>query len=169
MQLRNIRAFAIAAVLAGASSLRAQAAPASPPAQPTDAQVAAAVDTMRTEVAAARKQTVAENMNLTPDEATRFWPVYEAYRAEIKKAKDSEWMVVQAYAKNYTAMTDSVAQRLIGEWMKGKTAEQTIRSSYVPKFAAAVPWTKVARYFQIENRLDAMLDVARARQIPLVK
>ena len=180
MQVRSIRSLAIIAAIAGASMLRAQAAPAPAPApapaaapaaaqQPTDAQVAAAVDTLRTEVAAARKQTVAENMNLTPDEATKFWPVYDTYRAEMKKLKDAEWAVVQSYSKNYTAMSDSVSQRLLGEWMTSKTAQQALRVSYMPKFGAAVPWAKAARYFQIEARLDAMLDLARARQIPLVK
>ena len=174
MQFRPFRTLAVMAVIAGASTLRAQAAPAPAPApaaaqQPTDAQVAAAVDTLRTEVAAARKQTVAENMNLTPDEATKFWPVYDTYRAEMKKLKDAEWAVIQAYAKNYTSMSDSVSQRIVNEWMTSKTAQQALRASYAPKFAAAVGWTKAGRYLQIENRLDALLDLARAKQIPLAK
>jgi hypothetical protein len=154
---------ALAAVTA-AASLHAQAAP-----QPTPQQVTAAIDTLRTEVASARKQTVAQNMVFTDAEATKFWPVYDAYRAEMKRIKDGEWMVIQSYAANYGMMQDSVAQRLTMQWMNGKKAEQDLRMSYLAKFAAAVPWTKVARYFQIENKLDVMLDYARASQIPLVK
>jgi Spy/CpxP family protein refolding chaperone len=172
MQFRPFRTLALLAVIAGASTLRAQAAPAAAPApapKPTDAQVAAAVDTLRTEIAAARKQTVAENMNLTADEATKFWPVYDTYRAEMKKLKDAEWAVIQAYAKNYTMMSDTVSQRIVNEWMTSKSAQQALRASYAPKFAAAVGWTKAGRYLQIENRLDALLDLARAKQIPLAK
>ena len=169
MKHLNIRALAFVALFAGASALRAQAAPAPQPApqQPTDAQVAAAVDTLRTEVAAARKQTVAENMVLTPDEATKFWPVYDAYRADMKKLKDAEWAVIQGYAKNYASMSDSASQRLVGEWMTSKSAQQALRASYAPKFASTIGWTKTGRYLQIEARLDALLDLARAKQIPL--
>lgn len=161
----HIRSLALVAAIAGASLLQAQAATS----QPTAAQTDAAVDTLRTEIAAARKQTVAENMTLTPDEATKFWPVYDAYRADMKKLKDAEWAVIKSYAANYTMMSDSVARRLVGEWMTSRTAQQALRTSYVPKFGAAVPWVKVGRYFQIEARLDALLDLARAKQIPLGK
>lgn len=174
MQSRSIRFLALVAVIAGAATLRAQAAPApapapAPAAQPTDAQVAAAVDTLSTEIAAARKQTVAENMNLTPDQATKFWPIYDGYRAEMKKLKDAEWAVVLGYAKNYKSMADSVSRRLVNEWMTSRSAQQALRASYAPKFAAAVGWTAAGRYLQIETRLDALLDLARANKIPLAK
>ena len=169
MQSRSFRSLAFVALIAGASMLRAQAAPAPAPApKPTDAQITAAADTMRMEVAAARKQTVAENMNLTPDEATKFWPVYDQYRGEMKTLKDGEWAVIMGYAKNYAMMSDSTAQRLVTEWMTNETAQQALRASYAPKFAAAVGWIKTGRYFQIETRLDALLSLARAKQIPLV-
>jgi hypothetical protein len=165
------RLAAAVAAITLASTIQAQAAPAPQPAaaQPTPQQVTAAIDTLRTEIASARKQTVAQNMTLTDQEATGFWPVYDAYRADMKKAKDAEWAVIQAYAQNYGMMSDSVAQRLIGQWMDSRKRQQELRAAYVPKFAAVIPWTKVARYFQIENKLDVMLDFARSRQIPLVK
>jgi Spy/CpxP family protein refolding chaperone len=164
---RTVSAFALMFVSAAAVS--AQAAPAAAPAAPTQAQVSAAIDTMRMEVAAARKQTVALNMNLTSDQATKFWPVYDAYRAEMKKAKDSEWMVVQKYAETQKMMNDSTAQVLMTSWMATRKAQMDLRASYVPKFAAVIPWMQVARYFQIENKLDVMLDYQRTKVIPLVK
>ncbi len=168
---RTVSAFALMFVSTAAVSAQAMtpAAPASAPAAPTQAQVSAAIDTMRMEVAAARKQTVALNMNLTPDQATKFWPVYDAYRADMKKAMDSEWMAIQKYAENYKTMNDSIAQNLMSSWMASRKAQMDLRVSYVPKFAAAVPWMQVARYFQIENKLDAMLEMQRTKVIPLAK
>jgi hypothetical protein len=74
MLRRSASALALLAVVASFAAAQAApaAAPAAPPAaaKPTTAQTKAAIDTMRMEIAAARKQTVALNMNLTPDEAT---------------------------------------------------------------------------------------------------
>ena len=173
MTSRSLRLIALLAIAAAAPTLRAQQPAAQPtmqPAsqQPTAQQVQMAVDTMRSEIASARKQTVAQNMNFTDAEATKFWPVYDAYRADMKKAKDGEWMVVQQYAKNIGNMNDSIAQSLMNHWMASRKEQMDLRASYVPKFVAAVGWMKAARYFQIEEKLDAMLDFARAKQIPLV-
>jgi Spy/CpxP family protein refolding chaperone len=173
MLRRSASALALLAVVASFAAAQAApaAAPAAPPAaaKPTTAQTKAAIDTMRMEIAAARKQTVALNMNLTPDEATKFWPVYDAYRAEMKTARDGEWAMLHDYAQHYTMMTDSVAQRLMNGWMTSRKAQLDLRATYVPKFAEAVGWKKAARYFQIENKLDVMLDYARSKEIPLTK
>jgi hypothetical protein len=108
-------------------------------------------------------------MNLTPDQATKFWPVYDAYRAEMKKAKDSEWTVIQMYAASQTTMNDSIAHSLMNTWMASRKAQVELRTSYVPKFGAAVPWKLVARYFQIEEKLDVLLEYQRSKVIPLVQ
>ena len=173
MLRRSASAFALLTVVASFAAAQAApaAAPAAPPAaaKPTKAQTKAAIDTMRMEIAAARKQTVALNMNLTPDEATKFWPVYDAYRADMKTARDGEWNMLHDYAQHYTAMTDSIAQALMGHWTDSRKAQMDLRANYVSKFAEAVGWKKTARYFQIENKLDIMLDYARSKEVPLVK
>jgi len=174
MTHRSLRLAAIAAAVAALPALYAQQAasmqPAPQPAQqPTQQQVAAAIDTMRLAVASARKQTVAQNMTFTDAEATKFWPVYDAYRAEIMKAQNGEWEVITAYAQNQAKMSDSLAQRLMGIWMNSKKQEEDVRAAYVPKFVAAIGWLKTARYYQIENKLDVMLGYARSLKIPLVQ
>ena len=174
MSRRTIRFIALTAAAAVVPALRAQQPasmqPAQPAAQkPTPQQVSAAIDTMRAEVASARKQTVAQNMTFTDAEATKFWPVYDAYRADMKKAKDGEWAVIQTFAANQGKVTDSLAQSMMNQWMASRKAQGELRATYVPKFVQAIGWVKAARYFQIEEKLDAMLDYNRAKQIPLVQ
>lgn len=174
MTRRSLRLIALAVVAApvlyAQQPASMQPAPQQPATQqPTPQQMQAAVDTMRAEIASARKQTVAQNMTFTDAEATKFWPVYDAYRAEIKKAKDGEWAVVQQYAQNIGKMNDSLAQSLMSQWMASRKAQMEVRASYVPKFVSAIGWMKSARYFQIEEKLDAIMDFNRAKQIPLVQ
>ena len=84
-------------------------------------------------------------------------------------AQNGEWTTVQQYAHNYTTMNDSVAKSLMATWMASRQAQMDLKTSYLPKFAAAVPYTKVARFYQIENKLDLMLGYERSKAIPLVK
>jgi hypothetical protein len=159
------------AIIAGAFALNAQAAPKPAPAPapaPTQQQVAAAIDTIRMETESARKQTVAANMTFTDMEATAFWPVYDAYRAAMNKARDGEWMVIQTYAMNQSKLSDSLAQRLVGQWMDSRKAQQDVRTQFLPQFAKAIGWMKTARFYQVDNKMDLIVDVSRSSSIPLV-
>jgi len=44
-----------------------------------------------------------------------------------------------------------------------------LRQAYLPKFRAVLPEVKVARYYQIENKIYAALVYEIAAKIPLVK
>jgi hypothetical protein len=49
-------------------------------------------------------------MSLTPDEATKFWPIYHQYIQETIKVDDDRWAMIKDYAANYNSMTDQHAQ-----------------------------------------------------------
>ena len=63
------------------------------------------VDLMRRDLRDQKKQLVAANMTLTGDEATKFWPVYDAYTAETVKLNDQRLAVIKEYAQAYNTMT----------------------------------------------------------------
>lgn len=71
------------------------------------------VEMLRVDLRAQRKQIVAQNMTLTADEATKFWPIFDQYRQEAIKPNDERWAVIKEYAANYSTMTDEQAQDYI--------------------------------------------------------
>jgi Spy/CpxP family protein refolding chaperone len=126
-----------------------------------DSALAAAADT--------RKQTVAANMNLTPDQAKAFWPVYDAERAEIAKARATEVSELkQLINSSADSVTDKQIASLTKLWLATRVKEQVIRSNYLPKFQKVLPPKMVARYYQIEHRMDLIVALAVAQQIPLI-
>ena len=68
---------------------------------------------MRSDVRENRKKLTAANMTLTPDEASKFWPIYDQYIQETIKINDERWALIQKYAANYSTMTDELAQQYI--------------------------------------------------------
>ena len=116
-----------------------------------------------------KKLFIAENMELTEEQAAAFWPVYESYQAELEKNFDRMAKLIEKYAANYETLTDAMAKKIVNEWFDIEEKELKLRKSYLPKFRKVLPEIKVARYFQLESKITAIVDYAMAANIPLFK
>ena len=124
---------------------------------------------VREKIRADKKLFVSENMGLTESEAKAFWPIYDSYQADLGKLWDRSIKVIEDYAKNYQSMTNEAAKKLVDEYVAIEGARQNLRTSYLPKFRKALPEKKVARYYQLENKIHAAVSYEMATKIPLVK
>ena len=124
---------------------------------------------MRSVAQADRKTIVDSAMVLTPQESTAFWPVYNKYREEAVRINDQLVKVVTDYAAQRDTLTDAQANKLITEYLAFEQSLLDLRKKYVKQFAAALPMTKVARFYQVENKLDTLQRVGIASEIPLTK
>lgn len=122
-------------------------------------------------VKADKKLLVASNMDLTEQEAAAFWPVYEAYQKDLAALNDRTGAAIESYAEAYNQGTvaDDAAKKLLHEALAIETSEVDLRKSYVSKFEKALPAAKVARYYQIENKIRAAIKYELAAGIPLVE
>jgi hypothetical protein len=116
-----------------------------------------------------KKLFVAENMELTEAEAKAFWPVYEQYQDELFLLRSRTAKLIKDYAEGYEKMTNDTAKKLLDELMVIEGLGPKLRQAYLPKFRKALPEIKVVRYYQIENKIYAVLLYELARNIPLVK
>ena len=116
-----------------------------------------------------KKLLVATNMQLTESEAKTFWPVYESYQAELGKLRDREIKLIEKFAASYETMSDDVAKNLLDDSMSIDSDHQKLRQSYLAKFRGVLSDAKVARYYQIESKIDAVLEYELAKRIPLVR
>src|ERR1700751_565006 len=83
---------------------------------------------------AQRKATVGANMNLTSDEAARFWPVYDAYEAKMDRIEDRHVRELKDFAAKYTNFTDADAKKKIDEVMAIQQARLDVQKDFIPKF-----------------------------------
>jgi hypothetical protein len=128
------------------------------------------MEILRQKLQADKKLVVAANMDLTESEAKGFWPVYDAYQADLDGLNRRLGQLIKRYAEAYRTktLTEETAKSLIDEAIAIERAEVGMRESYVPKLSAALPGTKVARYLQIENKIRALIKYELASEIPLV-
>jgi hypothetical protein len=127
------------------------------------------MELVKEKVRADKKLFIAENMQLSEAEGKAFWPVYESFQADMEKIYDRMGKLITNYAKNYQTMTDATAKQLIDEWLVIQADELNLRKSYLPKFRKVLSEVKVARYYQIENKIDSIGNYAMAAKIPLFK
>ncbi len=141
---------------------------ASAQAGPTAAELAAATEEARTILQSERKLLVGQGLTLTAEQANAFWPVYDRYMLDMKAAGDLRVKVITDYAASYDNLTDETARQLVGDYLKYQEKVLKIRKGYLRKFRKVLPETEVARFYQIENKLDAVTNFVLADQIPLV-
>jgi hypothetical protein len=77
--------------------------------------------------------------------------------------------LIDNYGKVYNAMTDEAASKLLTDYLALERAHVALLSSYVPRFQNVLPPKKVARLYQIENKMRALVNYELAKQIPMVK
>ena len=124
---------------------------------------------VRDKIKADKKLFVAEAMSLTESEAKAFWPVYDNYQKDLIKLNDRAIRMIQNYAKNYQSMTNEAAKKLTDEFLAIRGEQQELMVSYLPQFRKVLPDIKVARYYQLENKISAVVNYDLAMNIPLVQ
>jgi hypothetical protein len=77
--------------------------------------------------------------------------------------------VVEEETLQAVKLTDAKALDLVQRYLAAEAARVEVRSSYLKEMAQALPGLKVARFFQIENKLDALIDFGMAVRVPLAK
>jgi hypothetical protein len=115
-----------------------------------------------------RKALIAVNLGLSDDEAAKFWPLYDRYQKEIYAVGDRLIAVIQQYTAGYREMSNDTAMKLVDEYLAVEADRIAIRRRYVPEFAAILPGRTVARLYQLENKMDAVIRYDLAASIPVM-
>jgi len=124
---------------------------------------------LRADIRADRQALVATNLGLTDAEGQAFWPLYRQYHEEMAKLGDRMQKVIQDFARTYEAATAEQAKAMVDEMMRLQKDELKVKESYLPKFRKVLPEVKVARFLQVENKIDAVIRFDLATSIPLIQ
>lgn len=118
-----------------------------------------------------KKQLIAKNMNFTPSEKEKFWKLYREYQDQLDFINGRRVKLITDFAdalKN-KSLSDEKALKMLNESFHNRRLRLSTKQSFADKFQEILPGKKVARFFQLENKLDAIINFELARQIPLVQ
>jgi len=117
--------------------------------------------------AAEKKAIVLMNMDLKDEIKEKFGTLYDEYQIKLMEQRFGELTLISNYAENYKNMTNENSDKLMTQWSTVEEAEVALKKEYMAKFKKVMPSVAVIRYFQIENRLQLVKELRRAKAIPL--
>lgn len=127
------------------------------------------MEIVKEKVHADKKLLIAKYMELTESEAKAFWPVYDEYQAELGKLRDRDSKLIEEFSANFGTMSNEVAKNLLDDSLSIDSGYLKLRQSYLAKFRDVLSDIKVARYYQLENKMEAILEYEQAKRIPLIQ
>ena len=116
-----------------------------------------------------RKIILMGNMNFTSDESANFWPAWNQYRAAMSANGDRTLALIKNFAENYESMTDQKANEILTDHFSIEMQNTVVKQKFSQEINKFLPAQKVMRIIQIENKLDAAIDLQLAAEIPLAK
>lgn len=123
------------------------------------------LDTIR----ANRKALIAVNLDLDAEEGAKFWPLYDRYREQLDPVGDRQAAIVQDYIAHFRDLSNEKALELMQGYLAADADRLRIRREFLAEFAKVLPGRTVARFYQIENKMDAVVRYDLAATIPVVE
>jgi hypothetical protein len=163
---RLLAILAALTLLAFAAPILAQDAAAPPASTAKDSDT---MQALKDKLKADKKLVVSAALSLTDTEATAFWPIYDSYQKDLAALNSRSMKLIQDYANSYGSMTDASAKGMLDSYLKIEKDRIALMQTYTSKFRKAVPEVKVARYYQVENKIRAVVNYELADAIPLAE
>lgn len=117
-----------------------------------------------------RKSSIALGLQLSAEDMG-FWSVYNAYRAKMRKVIDTRAEIITDYADAYQVdnLTDKDASKLLDRYLTNLAKQVKVKKDFVRKFKKVLSAKKVARFYQLDHRIDLIVNLQIAGEIPLVE
>lgn len=110
---------------------------------------------MNEKIEAARIGMITNRLNLTPEQATAFWPVYNEY--ENKKTEVKKGLRVHLSESRSLASTDDKIKVELNEMMSLRQKEVDIDKEYLSKFLKVLQPRQVSELYKTEQQFKQML------------
>jgi hypothetical protein len=157
------RVLGLAAVLSLASVALAQTSTSS------QAGIDSDITLLRSDIQAQRTDVVTHSMQLDDTVGKAFWPLYREYSNKEQIVGDQRVSVIKEYADAYYTMDDAKADALEARMLKFEQDRTKLKAEYYPKFKKAVGAKVAAKFFQVDNRLNLLIDLQIASVIPVLE
>jgi len=122
---------------------------------------------LRKDLRAMKMQVIGQNMSLSDPEGEKFWPIYNHYVKDLQEVNNQKYALLKQYAEMWATMSDQDALIYVRHWLEADGEAQALRLKYVPVVSQVLPGRKAATFFQLDRRLNMIIDLQLFSQIPL--
>lgn len=110
---------------------------------------------------------ITKELDLTPDESQKFWPVYNQFNKERQEIKKQQRAALKP-GKNIDELSDAELQKIMEANLNYKQKELDLEKQYHAKFLTVLPTKKVAKLYKAEEKFKRILleKISKNRQGP---
>jgi hypothetical protein len=131
--------------------------------------VTAEIELLKSDLKTAQISIYTDGMELTEAEGKNFWPIFNEYQEESGKLINIKVALIEKFADNYENMSDDMANELLSGVLDFDKKALKLQEKYIKKMKKVLPATKVARFYQLNNRIRMLLNLQVSSVIPLIK
>lgn len=124
------------------------------------------IESLRADVRADKVAIITEAMRFNDKDAAVFWPIYKKYEFELSKLNDQRIQVIKEYADKFSTMTDADAKMMAEKMFAFESGRVDLKKKYFKEFNKVLPALTVVKFFQLEHRLDLLIDLKLASELP---
>jgi hypothetical protein len=124
------------------------------------------IEELRADLRADKTKIIAETMQFSPKESSAFWPTYKKYEAELSKLNDEQIQLIKSYAEKFNTLTDAEAKTMAEKSFDLDARRVELKKKYFNEFTKQLPATTAAKFFQLEHRLDLLIGLKVASELP---
>ncbi len=129
----------------------------------------ALVTIARKDTLAHKADIVAKNMILDGAQASAFWPLYKKYEAERQAVGNERFAIIGDLVERYGVLDDAGAKGLIDRSFANEEKRLAVERKYKDEMLKVLPAKLVARFFQVDRRINLLIDLTLSSKIPLVE
>lgn len=94
---------------------------------------------------------ITQKLQLTTDEATKFWPVYNEFQTKMEKLHEERRANHNKFRKGVDSLSNTEIEKLTDQELLFEEKELALKKEYHAKFKAVLPIKKVALLYQAEH------------------
>ena len=113
-----------------------------------------------------RTALITTGMNFTDKDGAAFWPIYQQYEYERYRLDDRRAAVIKQYTQKYPNLTDAEAKAMAEQILECDSRLAALKQKYYKKFNKVLPALTVAKFFQLERRIDLLMDMQVEASLP---
>jgi len=126
------------------------------------------LELLRSDVKTQRVAILTEVMQFSDSASQVFWPIYRQFELESSKLGDDRIALIKDYAANYDALTPEMARDLAARFFRNKEDALKLKKKYFKKVEKALGPVTAAKFIQVENQIDLLIDIQIAQGLPLI-
>ncbi len=135
-------------------------------AQDQELTIDSTIAVVRANMQADRMTLITTGMNFNEKEGAAFWPIYQQYEYERSRLDDRRVAVIKEYTRKYPHLTDAEAKAMADQMLDCDSRLAALKMKYFKKFNKVLPALTVTKFFQLERRVDLMMDMQVEASLP---